>query len=199
MVQLERFLINSYVLYLVLMLCTLSFDKSERVMIVIPSLNINSSSAHITHQQDRLYFEGQLYSGYIFGLYEDGDTSFITSFFKGKEQGKSETWYPNGQCMEIRLFDCGKKIGRHCGWWENGKIKFEMNYKADLFEGNQREWNEQGRLFKDCNYKEGYESGAQKYWRPNGALYANYVVRNGRNYGLTGVKNCSNVGDSISR
>jgi len=199
MVKLGRFLINFYITHAVLIIGVLSCEKERREINVIPFRSINIPNAAVTKQQDRLYFKGELYSGWAFGLYEEGDTSFRTSFFEGKEQGKSETWYLNGQRMEIRHFDHGKKTGRHYGWWENGKKKFEMNYHADMFEGNQKEWNEQGILFKDCNYKDGHESGAQKYWRPDGTLYANYVVRNGRNYGLTGVKNCSNVGDSISK
>jgi hypothetical protein len=41
--------------------------------------------------------------------------------------------------------------------------------------------------------------GAQIAWYPNGKLRLNYVVRNGRQYGLTGVKNCATVWDANLR
>ncbi|HJY63931.1 MAG TPA: toxin-antitoxin system YwqK family antitoxin, partial [Ignavibacteria bacterium] len=53
-----------------------------------------------------------------------------------------------------------------------------------------KDWNENGMLFNDFNYINGYEEGLQRAWYPDGSLQANYVVKNNRKYGLTGVKNC---------
>ena len=38
----------------------------------------------------------------------------------------------------------------------------------------------------------GYEEGSQKAWWQNGVIRANYVVKNGRRYGLIGLKLCMN-------
>jgi hypothetical protein len=40
------------------------------------------------------------------------------------------------------------------------------------------------------NYSKGHETGLQRIWQPDGSLFANYEVRNGRNYGLTGTTHC---------
>jgi antitoxin component YwqK of YwqJK toxin-antitoxin module len=45
-------------------------------------------------------------------------------------------------------------------------------------------------LFSDFNYVNGQEEGLQRAWFPNGEVQANYVAKNNRKYGITGVKNC---------
>ena len=70
-------------------------------------------------------------------------------------------------------------------------------FSNDEYEGTCREWNEAGRLVKEMNYKAGYEAGSQRSWYDNGRIRANYVIEDGRRYGLLGTKNCVNVSDSI--
>jgi len=43
------------------------------------------------------------------------------------------------------------------------------------------------------HYTAGHEDGVQQLYREDGSLYANYIVRDGRKYGLTGEKECANV------
>ena len=52
-------------------------------------------------------------------------------------------------------------------------------------------------LLRVSNYKNGYEHGQQKIWYPDGRIKSNYIIKNGRRYGLLGIKNCINVSDSI--
>ncbi len=47
--------------------------------------------------------------------------------------------------------------------------------------------------FRKLSYAMGHESGLQQLWQSDGALYANYIVREGRKYGLTGTKECANI------
>jgi antitoxin component YwqK of YwqJK toxin-antitoxin module len=54
-----------------------------------------------------------------------------------------------------------------------------------------------GKLIHLANYKNGQEEGTQKLWYDNGKIRANYVIKNGKRYGLLGTKNCINVSDSI--
>ena len=46
------------------------------------------------------------------------------------------------------------------------------------------------------NYYNGKEQGSQKVWYNNGKIKSNYVVKDGRRYGLLGTKNCTNVKDT---
>jgi hypothetical protein len=43
------------------------------------------------------------------------------------------------------------------------------------------------------NFHQGHEQGLQQLWQSDGKLWANYEARNGRNYGLVGVKGCATL------
>jgi antitoxin component YwqK of YwqJK toxin-antitoxin module len=52
------------------------------------------------------------------------------------------------------------------------------------------DWFPDGTLYKQFRYEHGHESGAQRMWYVDGSVRANYVVRDGRRYGLIGAKGC---------
>lgn len=60
-----------------------------------------------------------------------------------------------------------------------------------------KEWSFDGKLSHLGNFENGQEEGSQKMWYDTGKIRANYVIKNGKRYGLLGTKNCKNVSDSI--
>ena len=106
-------------------------------------------------------------------------------------------YYPNKQLMEYRVFRNDMKNGKQIAFWDNGNKRFEYYAKNDISEGELMEWDYNGKLFHLAHYKNGQEEGVQKLWYENGKIRANYVIRNGRRFGLLGTKNCKNVSDSI--
>jgi antitoxin component YwqK of YwqJK toxin-antitoxin module len=106
-------------------------------------------------------------------------------------------FYPNKQLMEIREFKNDMKNGKQLAFWDNGNKRFEYTAKNDMNEGALMEWDYNGKLFHLAHYKNGQEEGVQKLWYENGKIRANYIIVNGRRYGLLGTKNCKNVSDSI--
>ena len=105
--------------------------------------------------------------------------------------------YPNGQLMEYREFRNNMKNGKQIAYWDNGNKRFEYIAKNDVSEGELKEWDFNGKLFHLAHYKNGQEEGVQKLWYENGKIRANYIILQGRRYGLLGTKNCKNVSDSI--
>ena len=99
--------------------------------------------------------------------------------------------------MEQRNYLNGRKNGKQIAYWENGNKKFEFIAKDDAYEGEMKEWNIEGKLIHLANFKNGQENGTQKMWYDNGKIRANYVIIDGKRYGLLGTKNCRNVSDSI--
>lgn len=164
--------------------------------LVVPSEFVNANQ-HFKTQQGITSLNNEPFSGWQFGLYQNGDTAFINPYYNGKENGIAKAWYENKQLKEIRIYLQGRKTGIHKGWWPDGKPKFEYHFANDMYEGNVKEWNEAGLLYKNFNYRNGQENGMQQQYFSNGSLQFNYEARNGRNYGWTGVKNCVNVKDSI--
>ena len=76
-------------------------------------------------------------------------------------------------------------------------LLMQYQFESDEYQGTCKEWNEKGLLVKQMNYHQGHELGSQKWWYDNGKIKANYIIQNGRRFGLLGTKNCINVTDSI--
>ena len=92
--------------------------------------------------------------------------------------------------IEVQNYEDGMKSGVQTRWWSHGMKKSEYHFKNNEFDGVCRDWSANGTLIRQMNYADGHEKGLQQLWDDDGTLRANYVARNGRNYGLAGVKSC---------
>jgi antitoxin component YwqK of YwqJK toxin-antitoxin module len=163
-----------------------------------PSLLVNQLDSSFINQNGIILWHEKPFTGRIFALYpSSADTAATQEFINGLENGEWKKWYPGHQIKEIRFFDNGKKVGVYTIYWENGNKQLEYHFVNDEYEGLCREWNEAGNLTRGMNYVKGHEEGSQKWWYDNGKIKANYVIINGRRFGLLGTKNCINVSDSI--
>lgn len=159
---------------------------------------LNASDPGLSVYQDLTLWKGKPFSGTLASLYEDThDTASIAPYLDGLPHGTWKKYYRNGRVQESRVFDNGIKVGNYDAWWEDGKPKLSYVFFDGEYEGPCREWNAEGTLIKEMNYHRGHEEGAQRLFYDNGSVRANYVVKNGRRYGLLGTKNCVNPGDSI--
>ncbi len=165
--------------------------------IVLPNQYLNHKEQFLSFHQDTLYYQDKKYSGYIYDRFENGDSAFVGSYLNGMEEGVFKKWYRNNQLGEYRTYHSGKKVGKHVGFWEDGQPKFDFNFIAGELHGESNEWYPNGQAYKAFHYKMGYENGSQKMWWENGIIRANYVVRQGRRYGLIGMKLCMTPQDSI--
>lgn len=144
-----------------------------------------------------IFLHNQPFTGRLFERNEHGDTLACYGFYKGQEHGEWKKFYPGGHIAEQRFFNRGTKIGTLTHWWPNGNLQLQCNFLNGEYHGTFREWNAQGKLISELNYKNGYEDGPQKLFYDNGKVRSNYVIINGKRYGLLGTKNCVNVKDSI--
>lgn len=148
--------------------------------------------------KDTLYFKGEKYSGLLFKLFNNSiDTSELATYSNGLLDGASRKWYSKNQLLEKRYYELGKKNGLQVSYWPNGKKRFEFTAVDNKYEGKLEEWDQKGLLTHLANFKDGQENGVQKMWYENGNIRSNYIIKNGRRYGLLGTKNCVNVTDSI--
>ncbi|GAB3944837.1 hypothetical protein GCM10028805_12920 [Spirosoma harenae] len=151
-----------------------------------------------THANGQLLLKNKPFSGWQYQLWTNGDTAYVGAFSEGKAEGIHRQWYANHKPKEVRQYRNGWQEDEQRGWHESGKPSFVYRFQNDVYEGNVKEWYVNGQPARDGNYHEGQEAGSQRQWFADGTLKFNYVARNGRNYGFTGVKNCVNVWDSIS-
>lgn len=161
-----------------------------------PDRVVQAEDPLLSFRQDTLFHKQTPYSGQVITLFQNGDTACISNRREGLEHGPCLKWYPNGQLAESRMFVKGVKTGTHLGWWDDATPRFEYHFLNGEHEGDAREWYTNGRPYKSFHYKNGYEDGSQKMWWENGVIRANYAVRNGRRYGLIGLKLCSNPKDN---
>lgn len=163
----------------------------------IPTTFQNVASPLLGLNKDTLLFNQHKYSGYIYELNDKQDTILCNGYLNGLLEGNCRKFYSNKQLTESRQYALGKKNGIQISYWPNGNKRFEFTAINDLYEGELKEWNENGQLVHFANYKSGQEEGVQKLWYDNGKIRANYIIKEGKRYGLLGTKNCVNVSDSI--
>jgi antitoxin component YwqK of YwqJK toxin-antitoxin module len=179
--------------------CMPGQEKKEepRIAKTVPAVFVEADDSILSKHQDTLYSGDHFFTGHCYALYPGGDTAILQSYFNGVEEGAQYRWYEGGQLAEKRNYINGKKEGVQQGWWPDGKQKFLFNTVNDEYEGEFREWYSSGLMGKQFHYKNGKEEGSQQLWWDNGTIRANYVIRNGRKYGLLGLKTCVNPYDSV--
>jgi len=190
--------------YFLLLLCSACSSKKEivkeiKIVKTVPANYINDKDSNFSKHQDTVYYGQRFFTGYQFSLYPGGDTAFVHSYFNGVEEGWQKKWYANKQLAEQRFYINGKKEGVQEGWWPDGKQKFLFETKDDEYSGEFKEWYASGLLGKQFHYINGQEEGSERLWWDNGTVRANYVIRNGKKYGLIGLKTCVNPYDSINK
>ena len=145
-----------------------------------------------------LYANGVRFTGLVVDPSGSGVERAEVTYRDGLRDGDELAWYPNGQLMHRRRYARGREDGEHLGWWQDGTRHFVYHFSNGLLEGEAREWFPNGTPFRVFHYAAGQEAGAQTMWYANGALRANYVVRNGRRFGLPGSKGCTGMDSSES-
>ena len=161
-------------------------------------LTINIATVNFTLNNGIATVNKLPFTGTIFMLYPNTkDTAEVRNYLNGYEDGEWRKYYTGNHLREKRTFTNGQKTGSYLVWWPSGKQQQVYNFKQNVYEGTCREWCENGILIKEMNYSKGYETGTQKAWWDNGKIKSNYIIKDGRRYGLLGTKNCINVSDSI--
>ena len=159
---------------------------------IIPNVFINVNDGALKQREGFLYYRDKKFSGRTVELYPNGDTALLFSYDDGKEEGWSRKWYPGKKLMEERFYSHGKKEGVHRNWWPDGKPKFEYHFLNDGHNGEAKEWYSNGKIYRLFHYTNGYEDGLQQMWWEDGRVRANYVEKDGEQYGLIGRKLCKN-------
>ncbi len=174
-------------------------QSGPKIAKIVPANYIAAGDSFFVKRQDTIYYQQKYFTGFRYTLYAKGDTACIDSYFNGVEEGMQKKWYNNKQIAEERFYINGKKEGFHKGWWPDGKQKFMFEVSNNAYDGLFEEWYVSGLLGKRFHYNNGQEEGSQRLWWDNGTVRANYVIKNGRKYGLSGLKLCINPYDSLNK
>lgn len=148
-----------------------------------------ASNHDLQKKQRKLYVDGILFSGMMIDR-DLGGTLIYTQYQDGLKHPSEVGFYPNGQQAFDRTWVHGNRHGVTTFWWPTGVKQSQSTYQNDLLEGLSMVWFEDGSTMKSFNYSHSKENGAQKMWYEDGTIRANYVVKDGKQYGSIGSKGC---------
>lgn len=134
--------------------------------------------------------DGKPYMGLTKELYANGRVKRLAEYGNGRLDGPVFGWNPDGTRSYLRMYRRGLESGLHTGWHSNGQPRFRFVYSKGNLEGAGSEWYANGQLFTELHYYRGQEKGSQRMWTGEGKLRANYVVADGRRFGLMGSMGC---------
>ncbi len=137
-----------------------------------------------------ILLEGKPFTGLTKELYADSRVKRLAEYDEGRLDGRMMGWNPDGTMSYLRIYRRGLESGLHTGWYPNGKNRFQFVYSRGKLEGAAREWYSNGQMFTELHYYRGQEQGSQRMWTEEGKLRANYVVTDGRRFGLMGSMGC---------
>ncbi|MEO8770872.1 MAG: hypothetical protein ABI402_12320 [Ferruginibacter sp.] len=152
------------------------------------SVFITDTSLHLINGI-LFYKDQQRFSGALKEAWPNGKLKSIEHFLDGKHEELSETFYEDGKKESTRWYSNGEKDSVHTGWWWNGNKKYEYHFKNADYNGMFTEWYESGKMIQQVMYEKGEELYG-KGWRENGKLYMNFVMKDGRRYGMNNSNLC---------
>jgi antitoxin component YwqK of YwqJK toxin-antitoxin module len=123
--------------------------------------------------------------------YPNGALERVASYRGNELDGAARGWYENGAPEYERRYRAGREEGRHRGWYETGAPKFLYFYHDGVAEGDQRQWLRTGQALTLFHYRRGHEDGQQQMWNADGTIRSNYVIKDGRRFGLIGSMGCT--------
>lgn len=168
----------------------LSCNKKDDVKKATGKLIVVTASDTALHTRNGIiFYQSALFSGEIKDMWPNHQIKSIQRVINGKREGLSETFYPNGKKESTRWYTNGEKDSLHSGWWENGNKKFEYHFKNGNYNGLFTEWYQSGKQLQQVMYANGKELYG-KGWRESGKLYMNFVMKDGRRYGMNNSNLC---------
>lgn len=75
-------------------------------------------------------------------------------------------------------------------FWPNGKVRRSFDLAGGVRHGEYRTFTIDGKPYELKHFVRGREDGLQQAWDDRGQLYLNYVMKDGRRYGLVNAKPC---------
>lgn len=179
---------NTVIILFILSACTHKVD-------VVPAAlykTIESTDTSLHFVNGKWYQSKELLSAAVITRYPDNRVQYFTNYKAGQEEGWKRYYYPDSLLAEKRFYHLGEKDSIHLGWWPNRKLRFEYHFTRGVYNGDFKEWYSSGNKYKQIHYANGIEDWAQG-WRENGKLYMNFVVKNGRRYGIENSNLCYTV------
>lgn len=98
---------------------------------------------------------------------------------KGRLNGLSQGWYPNGQLQVEEYFKEGVSHGLKVNWYADGVKKSEAHISEGQLNGIYKRWHQNGILAAEVIYNKGVPHGKSRAFYPSGYLKAEIELEAG--------------------
>ena len=116
-------------------------------------------------RNDLFYQDDKPYSGWAKRMHDSGQ-AWGGHLKDGKYDGRSTSWYENGQKRVEKTYKDGELDGPFRRWHESGQKEREGVFKGGRKEGLWTDWHKNGQKWSEGTYKNGDYSA--KYWNSKG-------------------------------
>jgi hypothetical protein len=157
--------------------------------ITIPTTTLLASDSLLQLINGYYSYKGQLFYGYVQTNFPTGKCQLLQSIYNGKSEGYTKEFFESGHPLSTRYYTAGEKDSVHIGWWDNGNIRFVYHFKNGNYHGSFEEFYTNGKPLKKILYNNGIDSCGWG-WRENGKPFMNYVLKDGRRFGLMNAQLC---------
>ncbi len=135
MVQLERLLNNSFIIFFIFLIsCT---TVPERVKM---------SDENLIKEKGVYSFEGSVYTGIVEEYDDAGRLISEIKLVDGKKEGLSKFYWPDGKLKCEANYQNGIYHGSVVRYFENGNLFSSFNYDQGQESGKQQMWKSDGRI-----------------------------------------------------
>ena len=154
-----------------------------------PTLLIDGRDPALVQQHGALHYAGRPFTG---TLIDDSDGRYVqhVPYRLGLRHGNARAYYADGTLAYDRTFAFGLREGVHSGFWPGGQVQFVYRYAHDVFDGEQVAYYKNGVRSELRHFQGGREEGRQQIWDGQARLTTNYIVKEGRRYGIVGRSDC---------
>jgi len=164
--------------------CNLSNEPRTTIFYTHQNLKISADSIYT--------LAGSLFSGTIVSSTIEQKNEKYYSILNGKLHGPYKEWTPEYILKTDKHYKLGEEHGLQKGYHHNGNLSYSYKTINGRRDGLYQEFYPSGQLHIEKKYKKGKQV-SNKIKTPQCAVIANYVWKNGRNYGLMGSSLCFSV------
>ncbi len=122
------------ILILLSMFCLTAFaedDVFDINLYKLPKEAINEQ--HIEIRDSIAYYQGDLFTGVSYSVFEDNQLEQVFSYLKGKLNGPSYAWYEDGTNAMQANYVNGYLNGRFIAWSSYGSIIYDIFFDKNQF------------------------------------------------------------------
>ncbi len=112
-------------------------------------IDMDDPEADATGPDGLMYYRGELFTGEMVELYDDGSLFTLTTYVDGMEDGPSQGFYPDGSPQSEGTAARNRAIGEWREWYPDGTVKQVDVYDDTGRLRSRRKWDAAGTLIQD--------------------------------------------------